>query len=122
MTKQVAGNKSPKYFITDGLPAYMKSSKKIFGKGTLHTRHIHLRGDKQNNKMERFNGSFRDREQAFRDLKKQDTPIIDGLKIYYNFTRKHEGLNGLTPCVSAGIIIDGKNKWRILIQNASLNK
>ena len=69
MTKQVAGNKSPKHFITDGLPAYMKSSKRIFGKDALHTRHIHLKGDKQNNKMERFNGSFRDREQVFRGLK-----------------------------------------------------
>ena len=48
MTKQVAGNKSPKHFITDGLAAYIKSSKKIFGKDTLHTRHIHLKGDKQN--------------------------------------------------------------------------
>ena len=73
MTKQVAGNKSPKHFITDGLPAYMKSSKKIFGKDTLHTRHIHLKGDKQNNKMERFNGSFRQREQGFRGLKKKES-------------------------------------------------
>ena len=71
MTKQVAGNKSPKHFITDGLSAYVKSSKKIFGKDTLHTRHIHLKGDKQNNKMEGFKGSFRDREQAFRGLKKK---------------------------------------------------
>ena len=64
MTKQVADNKNPKHFITDRLPAYMKSSRKIFGKDTLHTRHIHLKGDKQNNKMERFNESFRDKEQA----------------------------------------------------------
>ena len=121
MTKQVAGNKSPKHFITDGLPAYMKSSKKVFGKGTLHTRHIHLKGDKQNNKMERFNGSFRDREKTFRGLKKKDSSIIDGFYIYYNFTRKHQALNGLTPSESAGIIIDGKNHWKILAQNASLN-
>ena len=122
MTKQVAGNKNPKHFITDRLLAYMKSSKKIFGKDTLHTRHIHLKGDKQNNKMERFNGSFRDREQAFRGLKKQVSSIIDGYYIYYNFTRKHLALNGSTPSESAGIVIDGKNKWKILSQNASLNQ
>ena len=98
----------------------MKSSKKIFGKDTLHTRHIHLKGNKQNNKMERFNGTFRSREQSFRGLKKKDNPIIDGLKIYYNFTRKHRGIDGLTPSESAGIVIDGKNKWKILIQNSSL--
>ncbi|WOV92687.1 MAG: DDE-type integrase/transposase/recombinase [Candidatus Nitrosoabyssus spongiisocia] len=120
MTKQVAGNKNPKHFITDGLPTYMKSSKKVFGKKTLHTRHIHLKGDKQNNKMKRFNGSFRDREQTFRGLKKKDSSVIDGYHIYYNFTRKHLALNGLTPSESVGIIIDSKNKWKVLIQNASI--
>ena len=42
-----------------GLPAYMKSSKKVFGKETNHVRHIHLagkRGRDNNNKMERING------------------------------------------------------------------
>lgn len=94
----------------------MKSSKKVFGKDTLHTRHIHLKDDKQ---MERFNGSFRDREQVFRGLKKKDSSIIDGYCIYYNFTRKHLALNGLTPSESAGIIIDSKNKWKTLIQNTA---
>ena len=123
MTKQVTGNKSPKHFITDGLSAYMKSSKKIFGKDTVHTRHIHLKEDKQNNKMEKFNGTLRDRTRTFRGLKKKDSPIIVGLKIYYNFTRKHQTLNGLTSSESAGIIIiiDGKNKWKVLIQNASFH-
>ena len=41
MTKKQAG-KTPRNFITDGLPAYMKSSKKVFGKETHHVRHIHL--------------------------------------------------------------------------------
>ena len=110
MTKQVAGDKSPKHFITGELPTYMKSSKRIFGKDTLHTRYIHLKGDYNNNKMERFNNTWRTREIVFRGLEKQDTPVIDGFKIYYNFTRKHIALNGLTPSESAGIIIDGKNR------------
>ena len=33
LTKLQAG-KNPRNFITDGLPAYMKSSKKVFGKDT----------------------------------------------------------------------------------------
>ena len=41
MTKRQAG-KNPRNFITDGLQAYMKSSKKVFGKKTNHIRHIHL--------------------------------------------------------------------------------
>lgn len=84
-TKSAIG-KSPKHFITDGLPTYSKSSKRVFGKGTEHHRYIHLKHD-MNNKIERFNGTFRDREINFRDLKKSDTPIIDGMKIYYNYNR-----------------------------------
>ena len=87
-TKRQAG-KSPRNFITDGLPAYMKSSKKIFGKKTNHIRHIHIQKDMNNNKMERLNGEIRDREKTFRGLKRIDTPIIEGMKVYYNFTKKH---------------------------------
>ena len=77
------------------LPAYMKSSKKVFGKNTNHIRHIHLAGkrDRDNNKMGRLNGEIRDREKVFRDLKKFNTPLIDGMTAYYNFTKKHSSLN-----------------------------
>ena len=122
LTKQTAGNKNPRQFITDGLPAYVKSSRRIFGKDTQHTRHIHLKGDRNNNKMERLNGEIRDCEKAFRGLKRFDIPIIDGMKVYYNFTKKHSSLKCMTPAESAGIIIDDKNKWKVLIQNSSLNR
>ncbi len=42
----------------------MKSSKKVFGNDTNHVRHIHLKGDKNNNKIERLNGKIRDREKV----------------------------------------------------------
>ncbi len=58
LTKLQAG-RSPRNFITDGLPAYIKSSKKVFGSKTSHVRHIHLKGDRNNNKMERLNGEMR---------------------------------------------------------------
>ncbi len=80
LTKKQAG-KNPKIFITDGLQAYMKSSKKVFGKDTMHTRHIHIQGNKNNNKMERLNGEIRDREKVFRGLKKMDTSIIEGMRV-----------------------------------------
>ncbi len=73
LTKLQAG-KNPRNFITDGLPAYMKSSKRVFGKKTTHVRHIHIAGDMHNNKMERLDGTIRDREKVFRGLKKMDTP------------------------------------------------
>jgi len=124
LTKLQAG-KNPRNFITDGLPAYMKSSKKIFGKKTNHVRHIHIAGKRDrdnNNKMERLNGEIRDREKVFRGLKKMDTPIIEGMRVYYNFTKKHGALKGRTPSQEALIEIDGFNKWKTIIQNASLHK
>ena len=124
LTKKKIG-KSPAYFVTDGLPAYMKSSKKIFGPKTNHVRHIHLAGKRDrdnNNKMERLNGEIRDREKVFRGLKNIDTPLIDGMKTYYNFTKKHGSLKGKTPAEQAMIEVDGKNKWITLIQNASFYK
>ena len=124
-TKLQAGNKSPRNFITDGLPAYMKSSKKIFGKDTNHVRHIHITGKRDrdnNNKMERLNGEIRDREKVFRGLKRMDTEILNGMRVYYNFTKKHGSLKGKTPAEEAKITVDGKNKWKTIIQNASLCK
>ena len=121
LTKLQAG-KVPRNFITDGLPAYMKSSKKVFGKKTNHVRHIHLKGDKNNNKMERLNGEIRDREKVFRGLKRMDTSIIEGMRVYYNFTKKHGSLKGRTPAQASMIEVDGKNKWKTIIQNASLHR
>ena len=99
-------------------------SKKVFSKKTNHIRHIHIAGkrDRDNSKMERLNGKIRDREKVFRGLKKFDTPLIDGLKAYYNFTKKHGSLKGRTPAEEALIEVDGKNKWITLIQNTSLHK
>lgn len=87
-TKKQAG-KIPKKFITDGLTAYKKSCKRIFGKDTYHLADVGIRGiHKNNNKMEQMNGKIRDREKVFRGLKKMDTAILDGMKVYYNFTKK----------------------------------
>ena len=96
MTKLQAG-KNPRNFITDGLPTYMKSSKKVFGKNTNHIRHIHLNGDMNNNMMKRLTGGIRDREKVFRGLKKNNIPVTEGMRVYYNFTKKHGGLDGKIP-------------------------
>ena len=50
-----------------------------------------------NNKQERFNGEFRDREKVMRGIKKTDSLMFDGYQIYHNYIREHMGLNGKTP-------------------------
>jgi hypothetical protein len=71
--------------------------------------------------MERFNGEVRDREKTMRGLKKIDTSILPGYQIYHNYMRPHEGLNGKTPAEKCGIEIEGNDKWKTIIENASFS-
>jgi transposase-like protein len=115
----------PRVFVTDGLQAYRDAFKKEYGavkKGSpIHIRHISLKGDRNNNKMERLNGEFRDREKIVRGVKKKDSPIFDGYQIYHNYFRPHMSLDGKTPSEACGIEIKGDNKWITVIQNAKKN-
>ena len=119
-----ATGKKPMTLITDGLQAYHDACNKEFWTmkketRTEHIRHITIRGDRNNNKMERFNGEIRDREKTMRGLKTKETPILTGYQIFHNYIRPHEGLEGKTPSEACGIKVEGKNKWLTLIQNAS---
>lgn len=120
--KAVAGKK-PKSFITDGAANFHEAYMQEFWTRDLdtrteHIRHIRLQGDRNNNRMERFNGELRQREKVMRTLKKPDTPILSGYQIYHNYIRPHEALNGKTPSELAGIEIKGRDKWLTIIQNA----
>lgn len=121
---EVAGKK-PRVLISDGARNFMQAHKKEWysnykNEKVTHIRHIHFKGDKNNNKMERLNGEIRDREKTMRSLKKDDSPIITGMQIHHNYIRTHMGLNNQTPADRAGIKIEGNNKWITLIQNASV--
>ena len=54
-------------------------------------------------------------------LKKKRTPILQGYQLYHNFIREHDAL-GKTPSEACGITIEGKDKWKTMIQNASKNE
>jgi len=112
--------RQPKTFITDGLPTYSVTAKQVFP-NAKHIRHIRLQGDHNNNKMERMNGEIRDREKTMRGLKTKETEILQGYQLYHNFIREHQAI-GKTPAEACGIKVEGKNKWKTLIQNASLHQ
>ena len=121
--KEIAGTK-PKVIITDGLHSYSEAYRKEFWTvdrrdRTLHIRNVHLQGDMNNNQMERLNGEFRDREKVVRGIKKDDSVIIDGYQLYHNYVRPHMSLDNKTPADKCGIIIEGNNKWKTIIENAS---
>jgi len=118
--------KKPMTLITDGLYSYHLAFKQEWYTSrkpqAQHIRNITIRGQKNNNKMERLNGEIRDREKTMRGLKTKETPILKGYQIFHNYIRGHEGLDGKTPAEACGIEVKGKNKWMTLIQNASLER
>ena len=122
-------DKVPSVLITDGLKSYHDAFNKEFYTNTVpRPRHINAikltgkTGDEQNQRMERLNGSIRDREKVMRGLKKKNTPILKGMQVYHNFIKPHEGLDGMTPAEACGIKVNGENKWLTLIQNAAMAK
>jgi transposase-like protein len=120
--KKLAG-KAPSVVITDGAfnfhsafeKAYYRENKAL---AIHHVRHVRMSGDQNNNKMERMNGEIRDREKVMRSLKKEDTAILDGYRIFHNYVRPHMALDNRTPADAAGIDVQGQDKWLTLIQNA----
>jgi hypothetical protein len=72
-----------------------------------------------NNKIKRLNGKLRNREKVMRGLKITTTSILPGYQLFHNYIRPHMALNGKTPAEMCGIEIQGQDKWRTLIENAS---
>lgn len=121
------GKRRPKALVTDGLKAYHQAYKELWwthklGSRTRHIRQITFHGKTHNNqRMERLNGEIRDREKVMRGLKSEDTGILKGYQIFHNYVRPYEALDGKTPAEVAGIKVEGDDKLRTLIENASLN-
>ena len=115
--------RNPGVLASDGGPGTAKACSGAFRspglrRKAVHESHIRLAGDRNNNKMESFNGAVRDREKAMRSIKRRDSPVIDGMRIRHN-TRSHMGLVGKSPCDRMGMITEGVDKWVTLIQNAA---
>ena len=71
-----------------------------------------------NNRIERLNGTLRERVKVQRGWKTIETPLAEGQRIHYNFVKPHLALAGMTPAQRAGITINSKNKWLSLLQKS----
>jgi transposase-like protein len=123
--KELTG-KRPSTLISDGAPNFNDAFKNeyftISNPRSRHIRHVRMQGDHNNNKMDRLNGEVRDREKVMRGLKRVvDSIVLPGYQLYHNYFRPHEGLNGKTPAEVSGIKIEGDNKWKTVIENATKN-
>ena len=117
--------KRPQEIVTDGLPTYIKAWKQELRipEGGRRSRNTHVRDihfadhSRNNNVVERLNGTVRDRHKAVRGLKKADGPLTKGQAVYYNLIKPHLGLNGLTPAEAAGLAVPSAgNRWLGLIE------
>jgi hypothetical protein len=67
-----------------------------------------------------LNRTVRDREVVMRgmDNKESAQTLMEAMRIYHNYIRTHQGLDGRTPAEASGINIEGENKWMTLVKNA----
>ncbi|MFY3742222.1 MAG: transposase-like protein/predicted RNA-binding Zn-ribbon protein involved in translation (DUF1610 family) [Candidatus Nitrosomirales archaeon] len=104
--------KSPLAVIHDGLPSYDKAFQKEFytrkGPRTMNIRSVSVRHEGLNSKVERLHGNIRDREVVMRgmDHKKSAQTLMDAMRIYHNYVRKHQALDGKTPAEASGIKLE----------------
>jgi len=116
-----AHGSQPEQIFTDSLNSYGDAIK--FGFNQMNVpKHIPKAGIKKphanNNRIERLNGTLRERIKVQRGWKTMNTPLPEGQRIQYNFVKPHMALDGQTPAQVAGIGIQGRDKWLELLRQA----
>lgn len=119
----------PDIIITDGLLVYEDAIFNEFMDRDSLIQHPHFRlknfdEKPNNNPIERLNGTIRERTKVMRgfdnDIGTQE--FCGGIQTYYNYIRPHQGLNGLTPALAAGIPFGMEgNRWIRMIELANLS-
>lgn len=116
---------SAKAIIHDGLGSYDEAFRKEYytlrSPQVKNIRSISVRNEGLNSRVERLNGTMRDREKVMRGMNTRESAqkIIEAMRIHYNFCREHSKL-GMTPAENAGIKLNlGENKIENLIKLAS---
>jgi len=119
---------TPDIIVTDGLQSYRNGIRNVFGTRQARFGHSdivkHVRADglnskkKNNNKIERFHNTFRERDKVLRGFKGQDNAAFmsESFRTYYNHVKPHMALGGLTPAQVNGIAHGERNKWMHLLR------
>jgi transposase-like protein len=68
-----------------------------------------------NNRIERLNGTLRERVKVQRGWKSKKSQIAEGQRIHYNFVKPHMALAGKTPAEASGMSIEGKTNGKNLL-------
>jgi len=117
----------PKAIVHDGLPSYDEAyQKELFTHTQPRIQNIRSIGSNEkglNPKVERLNGTVRDRETVCRGLDNPEAAQewIDAIRTHYNFIRPHQAIGGQTPAEAAGINLNlGENKVESLMRQAAV--
>ena len=103
-------------FIEIGKQSWIQSE-------STHGNHIHMAGDTNNNRMESLSGNtVRYRERVIRGLKKDDSVILAGLRLYHNHVRPHLTAGRPDPRRDGQHPYGGPNKRKAIIQAAAKQK
>lgn len=126
----------PKEIATDKGKFYPEAVRKEFGgvgghgrvllniqrlKDRQHKSGYHLTKKRDNQIIERYHGTFRERDKVIRGLKSDASAekYMENWKTYYNFVKPHMTFKGLTPSEVAGISIgNNRNRWMSLIKHS----
>lgn len=116
-----AGGSLPEKIFTDGLNKYSEGISFAFS-GQSKPEHVARMGvgkpHANNNRVERLNGTLRERVKVQRGWKSMSTPIAEGQRIHYNFVKPHMALEGQTPAQAALISPEQKGTWASLLKTA----
>jgi transposase-like protein len=120
--REIAKGQWPEKILVDGAGAYKHIGMGLHVKG-WNPEVIAKAGIKKphanNNRIERMNGTLRERVKVQRGWKSMETPIAEGQRIHYNFVKPHQSLEGMTPAQRAGIPIE--NKWLELLKKSLIS-
>jgi putative transposase len=107
----------PKAFVHDGLRTYDEAyQRELFTLKNPRIKNVRSLGSSDeglNPKVERLNGTMRDRETVMRSLDNAEAAqeLVDAMRIHYNFIRPNQAIGGQTPAEAAGIDLNlGENK------------
>ncbi len=119
---KAVAKENPRVVITDGLGSYGPAARREFP-DAIHLSGVGIQARMNNNRMERYHGTFKERNKVMRGLKKPDSAFIDGQRVYYDYLRPHAALKGKTPAEAAGIDLGLQgNRWEAIIKKASIKK
>jgi transposase-like protein len=102
----------PETVFTDSLRHYNIAVKTTFP-DAKRVANCGINKRENNNRIERMNGTLRERVKVQRGWKTSKTVLAEGNRIQYNFVKPHMALDGKTPAQAAGL--QGKG-WKELLR------